>query len=198
VIIGLALQDTLGNFAKGLMILINRPFDEGDYVDIGSTAGTVQSASIVATTIVRADNRVVVMPNHQVWGGVVVNLTARATRRVDLVFSISYDDDINHAIQVLWAAVAEYPLTLDEPEPTIAVVTLGDHSVDILCAPWCQTQDYLAVQRGLTADLKLRFDAAGITMPYPQRDLHVHAASGGDAQPGQLDTRRNVIWPGST
>jgi small conductance mechanosensitive channel len=148
--------------------------------------------------IVRADNRVVVMPNHQVWGGVVVNLTARATRRVDLVFSISYEDDINHAIHVLWAAVAEHLLTLDEPEPTIAVVTLGDHSVDILCAPWCQTQDYLAVQRGLTADLKQRFDAAGITMPYQQRDVHVHAAPGGDAQPGQLDTRRNVIWPGST
>ena len=198
VIIGLALQDTLGNFAKGLMIMINRPFDEGDYVDIGGTAGTIQSVSIIATTITTRDNQVVVIPNQQVWEGVIKNLTARDTRRVDLVFSISYDDDINHAIQVLWAAVAEHPLTLDEPEPTIAVVTLGDHSVDILCAPWCRTPDYWAVSRGLTADVKLRFDAAGITIPYPQRDVHVYAASGGDGQLGQLDTRRNGIWPGST
>jgi small conductance mechanosensitive channel len=176
VIIGLALQDTLGNFAKGLMIMINRPFDEGDYVDIGGTAGTIQSVSIIATTVATPDNQVVVIPNQQVWEGVITNLTARDTRRVDLIFSIGYDDDIQRAIQVLNEAVAEHPLTLEEPAPVIAVTALADSAIEILCGAWTRTSDYLAVRRGLLADVKTRFDAAGITIPYPQRDLHVHGA----------------------
>jgi small conductance mechanosensitive channel len=176
VIIGLALQDTLGNFAKGLMIMINRPFDEGDYVDIGGTAGTIQSVSIIATTVTTPDNQVVVIPNQQVWEGVITNLTARDTRRVDLIFSISYDDDIQRAIQVLNEAVAEHPLTLEEPAPVIAVTALADSAIEILCGAWTRTSDYLAVRRGLLADVKTRFDAAGITIPYPQRDVHVHGA----------------------
>lgn len=181
VIIGLALQDTLGNFANGLMIMMNRPFDEGDYVDIGGTSGTVKSVSIVATTITTPDNQVIVIPNKQAWGNVIINRTATDTRRVDLVFSIGYDDDIQHAVQVLKEAVAEHPLTLDDPEPTIAVASLAESSVDILCGPWTKTSDYLMVYRELTADVKARFDAAGITIPYPQRDLHIHAAPDGEA-----------------
>ena len=176
VIIGLALQDTLGNFAKGLMIMINRPFDEGDYVDIAGTAGTIQSVSIIATTVTTPDNQVVVIPNQQVWEGVITNLTARDTRRVDLIFSISYDDDIQRAIQVLNEAVAEHPLTLEELAPVIAVTALAESSIEILCGAWTRTSDYLSVYRGLLADVKTRFDAAGITIPYPQRDVHVHNA----------------------
>ena len=176
VIIGLALQDTLGNFAKGLMIMINRPFDEGDYVHIGGTAGTIQSVSIIATTVATPDNQVVVIPNQQVWEGVITNLTARDTRRVDLIFSIGYDDDIQRAIQVLNEAVAEHPLTLEEPAPVIAVTALADSAIEILCGAWTRTSDYLSVHRGLLADVKTRFDAAGITIPYPQRDVHVHGA----------------------
>jgi small conductance mechanosensitive channel len=179
VIIGLALQDTLGNFAKGLMIMVNRPFDEGDYVDIGGNAGTVQSVNIAATTITTHDNQVIVIPNQQVWEGVITNLTARDTRRVDLVFSIGYDDDIHRAFRVLKEAIAEHPLTLREPEPTIAVTSLAESSVEILCGAWTKTIDYLTVYRGLLADVKSRFDAAGITIPYPQRDLHLHAAAMG-------------------
>jgi small conductance mechanosensitive channel len=176
VIIGLALQDTLGNFAKGLMIMINRPFDEGDYVDIGGIVGTIRSVNIIATTITTFDNRVVVIPNQQVWEGVVTNLTAQDTRRVDLVFSIGYHDDIQLAIQVLGEAVAEHPLTLEEPAPTIAVTALADSAIEILCGAWTRSDDYWTVYRGLLADVKARFDAAGITIPYPQRDVHVHNA----------------------
>jgi small conductance mechanosensitive channel len=179
VIIGLALQDTLGNFTKGLIIMMNRPFDEGDYVDIGGTRGTVQSLSIVATTISTPDNQIIVIPNQQVWQGVITNLTARDTRRVDLVFSIGYDDDIHLAIRVLKQAVAGHPLTLKEPEPTIAVTSLAESSVDILCGSWTKTIDYLTVYRELLADVKTGFDAAGITIPYPQRDLHLHATAVG-------------------
>ena len=151
VIIGLALQDTLGNFAKGLMIMINRPFDEGDYVKIGGTAGTVEAVNIVATTVSTPDNQVIVIPNQQVWEGVITNLTARDTRRVDLVFAIGYGDDIHRAIQVLEQAVAEHPLTLDDPEPTIAVTALADSAIELLCGAWTRTSDYLAVYRGLLA-----------------------------------------------
>ncbi|MGB5735741.1 MAG: mechanosensitive ion channel family protein, partial [Thiohalocapsa sp.] len=188
VIIGLALQDTLGNFAKGLMIMINRPFDEGDYVDIGGTAGTVEAVSIVATTIATPDNQVIVIPNQQVWEGVITNRTARDTRRVDLVFSIGYGDDIQRAIRVLKEAVAEHPLTLDDPEPTIAVTALADSAIELLCGAWTRTTDYLTVYRGLLADVKVRFDAAGITIPYPQRDLHLDIA-GAAALAGPPDPR---------
>jgi small conductance mechanosensitive channel len=176
VIVGLALQDTLGNFANGLMIMVNRPFDEGDYVDIGGTTGTVKSVSIVATTVTTPDNNGIVIPNKQVWGNVITNFTANETRRVDLVFSIGYDDDIPNAFRVLKDAVAAHPLTLEHPPPTIAVVSLAESSVDILCGPWVESGDYLTVYRELTADVKARFDAAGITIPYPQRELHLHAA----------------------
>jgi small conductance mechanosensitive channel len=178
VIIGLALQDTLGNFVKGLMIMINRPFDEGDYVDIGGIVGTIRSVNIIATTITTFDNRVVVIPNQQVWEGVVTNLTAQETRRVDLVFSIGYHDDIQLAIRVLGEAVAEHPLTLEEPAPTIAVTALADSAIQILCGAWTRSDNYWSVYRGLLADVKARFDAAGITIPYPQRDVHVRNAGG--------------------
>lgn len=174
VIIGLALQDTLGNFAKGLLITVNQPFDEGDYIEVGGARGTVQSVSVIATTIVTLDNRVIVIPNQRVWEGVVTNFTAKDTRRVDLVFSIGYDEDIHRAIRVLHEAVAEHPLALNEPEPTIAVTALAESSVEILCGAWTGSASYLRLYRELLADVKIRFDAAGITIPYPQRDLHLH------------------------
>ncbi len=117
------------------MIMLTRPFDEGDYVDIGGTTGTVESVSIVATTVSTPDNTIIVIPNEQVWGNVITNFTANATRRVDLVFSIGYDDDIADAIGVLKDAVAAHPLTLEEPAPTIAVDSLAESSIDILCGP---------------------------------------------------------------
>ncbi len=182
-ILAFAFQDTLGNLASGLMIMINRPFDEGDYADIGGTAGTVRSVSIVATTVVTPDNQVIVIPNKAVWGNVITNVTASATRRVDLTFGISYQDDIGQAIAILKETVEAHPLTLDTPEPTIVVGALGASSVDILCRPWTRTVDYWTVYWDLTRQVKERFDAAGITIPFPQQDVHIHTVSAPHALP---------------
>ena len=168
-----ALQDTLGNLASGLMIMIYRPFDEGDYVDVGGGAGTVKAVSIVATTVVTPDNQVIVIPNKNVWGNIITNVTASDTRRVDLVFGISYDDSIPDAIRVLEETVAAHPLVLKDPEPTVRVNELADSSVNLICRPWVKTSDYWSVYWDLTHQVKDRFDDVGISIPYPQHDVHV-------------------------
>jgi small conductance mechanosensitive channel len=181
-IIAFAFQETLGNFASGLMIMINRPFDEGDLVNLSGVKGIVKSVNIVATTIVTLDNEVIVVPNRQVFGNVITNVTASDTRRVDLTFGIGYGDDIPHAISVLKEAVEAHPLVLKTPEPLIVVKELGDSSVNFLCAPWTKTENYLTVYWDLMADVKQRFDAAGISIPFPQRDVHLHTVSTSSAE----------------
>jgi len=181
-IIGFGFQDTLGNFANGLMIMIFRPFDEGDIVDLGGVKGTVKSVNIAATTVVTFDNQVIVIPNRQVFGNVISNTTASDTRRVDLTFGIGYGDDIPHAISVLKEAVEAHPLVLKAPEPLIVVKELGDSSVNFLCAPWTKTENYWTVYWDLMADVKQRFDAAGISIPFPQRDVHLHTVSTSSAE----------------
>jgi len=172
-ILAFAFQDTLGNLASGLMIMINRPFDEGDYVDIGGVAGTVKAVSIVATTVTTPDNQVIVIPNKNVWGNVITNVTTSETRRVDLVFGIGYDDDIEAAQQVLERVVSSHPAVLDEPAPVIRVSSLGASSVDFIVRPWTKTVDYWAVYWDLTRHVKEAFDDAGISIPFPQQDLHI-------------------------
>ncbi len=181
-IIGFGFQDTLGNFANGLMIMIFRPFDEGDFVDLNGVKGTVKSMNIAATTVVTFDNQVIVIPNRQVFGNVISNTTASDTRRVDLTFGIGYGDDIPHAISVLKEAVEAHPLVLKTPEPLIVVKELGDNSVNFLCAPWTKTENYLTVYWDLMADVKQRFDAASISIPFPQRDVHLHTVSTASAE----------------
>ncbi len=176
-ILAFAFQDTLGNLASGLMIMVNRPFDEGDYVDIGGTAGTVRAVSIVATTVVTPDNQVIVVPNKNVWGNVITNVTASDTRRVDLVFGISYDDSIEDAIRVMRETVEAHPLVLDDPAPVIKLNELADSSVNIVCRPWTKSTDYWTVYWDLMHQVKHGFDAAGITIPYPQQDIHVKPAA---------------------
>ena len=178
-ILAFAFQDTLGNLASGLMIMINRPFDKGDYVNVGGVAGTVDSVSIVSTSIVTPDNQVIVIPNKNVWSDVITNVTASDTRRVDLVFGISYNDSIPDAIRVMEEAVEAHPLVLDDPEPTIRVHELADSSVNFVCRPWTKTDDYWTVYWDLMQQVKERFDAAGISIPYPQQDVHVISAAQG-------------------
>lgn len=173
-IIAFAMQDTLGNLAAGLMIMINRPFDEGDYVDIGGVGGTVKSVSIVSTTVTTPDNQVIVVPNSSVWGNVITNVTASPTRRVDLTFGIGYDDSIEEAQRVLEEVVAAHPMTLADPAPVIRVNALGASSVDFICRPWVSSADYWTVYWDLTRQVKEAFDRKGITIPYPQTDMHVH------------------------
>ena len=172
-IMAFALQDTLSNLASGLMIMINRPFDEGDFVDIGGVAGTVKSVSIVATTVTTPDNQIIVVPNKSVWGNVITNVTTSPTRRVDLVFGISYEDSIADALAVMERVVQAHPLVLPNPEPVIKLHELADNSVNFVCRPWSKTSDYWAVYWDLTRQMKEAFDDAGISIPYPQTDVHI-------------------------
>lgn len=172
-IIGFALQDSLSNFVSGMMILIYRPFDVGDFVDVAGVQGKVHKMSLVNTTFLTIDNRKLVMPNNMVWQSVITNYTDQATRRVDLIFGIAYGDDINKAEAVIHETLSTFEAILDEPETVVRVHELGDSSVNIVVRPWVRTDDYWETYWGLTKEIKLAFDKAGITIPFPQRDLHI-------------------------
>ena len=178
-IIAFALQETLGNLAAGLMIMINRPFDEGDYVLIAGLGGTVKHVSVVSTTVATPDNQVIMIPNSKVWGDVITNVTASDTRRVDLVFGISYSDSIEQAQKTLEEIVAGHPLVLKDPAPMIRVNELADSSVNFIVRPWANTGDYWTVFWDLQRTVKEEFDARGISIPFPQTDMHLHVVDGG-------------------
>jgi small conductance mechanosensitive channel len=173
-ILAFALQDTLGNLFSGLMIMINRPFDVGEYVQAGGVAGTVRSVSIVSTTVVTPDNQVIIIPNKSVWNNVITNVTGSKTRRVDLVFGIGYGDSIEDAQRVMEETVAAHDLVLADPAPVIRVHELGDSSVNFVCRPWVNTVDYWTVYWDLHRQVKEAFDANGISIPFPQRDVHLY------------------------
>ena len=173
-IIALAMQDSLSNFASGIMILAFRPFDVGDVVDAGGVSGSVTSMNLVSTTIKTFDNKKMVVPNNKIWRDVITNATGVATRRVDMEFGIGYDDDIDKAQAILEEVVHAHPMVLADPEPTIRMNTLADSSVNFICRPWSRTEDYWAVYWDVTKEVKKRFDAAGIGIPYPQRDVHLY------------------------
>ena len=176
-IVGFALQETIGSFASGLMIMVYRPFDVDDYISVAGVEGTVKEMSLVSTTLLTVDNKVLVIPNKKAWGDTIVNFTGSDIRRVDLVFGIGYDDDIRHATEVLMEIASEHELVLDEPPVMVNVHELADSSVNLFCRPWVKTKDYWAVHWDLTRQVKERFDAEGISIPYPQRDVHMHPES---------------------
>lgn len=176
-VIGFALQETLANFASGVMILIYRPFDVGDAVSVAGVAGGVESMNLVSTTIKSWDNQRVVVPNGKIWGDVITNITGNDTRRVDMVFGIGYDDDIAKAEGILKEIIANTDLVLDNPEPVIKVHELADSSVNFVVRPWAKTSDYWAVYWDVTRAVKERFDAEGVSIPYPQQDVHMHQVS---------------------
>ncbi len=176
-IVGFALQDTLSNFASGMMILFYRPYDVGDVVEAAGVSGKVHHMNLVSTTIVTFDNQKLIVPNNKIWGDVIRNVNASSTRRVDLTFGISYDDDIAAAEALLNEIIEAHELVLQDPAPTIKLHTLGESSVDFIVRPWVQTQDYWAVYWDVTRTVKQRFDEAGITIPYPQRDMHIFNVS---------------------
>ena len=175
-ILGFALQDTLGNFAAGIMVLIYRPFDVGDAVEVGGVSGKVDNVSLVSTTIKTFDNKRVLVPNQSVWGEVITNATASSERRVDLVFGIGYEDDIEKAQGILERLVADHELVLADPEPVIKLHELADSSVNFICRPWAKTEDYWTVYWDLTRQVKEAFDAEGVSIPYPQLDVHTKSA----------------------
>jgi len=172
-IIGFALQDSLANFASGIMILMYRPFDVGDVVDAAGVRGRVSHMSLVNTTFMTLDNQRLVVPNNMIWQSVITNVTAQRTRRVDLIFGISYGDDIEKAEEVLWDILTKHEAVLDEPEPLVKVHELGESSVNFAVRPWVKTSNYWDTYWDLTREVKLRFDKEGISIPFPQRDVHV-------------------------
>jgi small conductance mechanosensitive channel len=173
-VIGFALQDTLSNFAAGMMILIYRPFDVGDLVEAGSVSGTVHHMSLVNTTIMTLDNQTIIVPNNKVWGDVIRNVTAQTIRRVDMTFGISYTDDIPKTERILLEILASHEKVLDEPEAIVKLNELGDSSVNFVVRPWINSDDYLDVYWDVTRAVKMRFDEEGISIPFPQRDVHLY------------------------
>jgi len=172
-IVGFALQDALSNFASGILILLYRPFDVGDVVDAGGVSGKVSHMSLVNTTFMTFDNQKLVVPNNKIWSSVITNLTAQKTRRVDLLFGISYSDDIEKAEAVFHEVVDAYEAVLDDPEPLIKLHELADSSVNFIVRPWVNTDDYWDTYWDLTRQIKLRLDEEGISIPFPQRDVHI-------------------------
>ena len=175
-VVAFALQDSLSNFASGLMILFFRPFDVGDAVEAGGVSGTVQSLNLVSTTIKTFDNQEMVIPNNKIWNDVITNITGVATRRVDMEFGIRYSDDMDRAQAILEEIVKSHPKVLADPAPTIRLNTLADSSVNFICRPWAKTGDYWEVYWDVTKAVKQRFDEEGIGIPFPQQDVHLHIA----------------------
>lgn len=172
--IGLALQGSLSNFAAGFLMIIFRPIRVGDYIEGAGTSGTVEEIQIFTTTLITPDNKTVIIPNAALTSDNIVNWTAKGTRRVDLVMGIGYEDDIDKARAIMMDEIAKDDRVLKEPSPQIAVVELADSSVNFVVRPWARASDYWGVYMTLTEAIKKAFDANGISIPYPQRDVHVY------------------------
>ena len=172
--VGLALQNSLQNFAAGVMLIVFRPFKTGDFVEAGGTAGVVETISLFSTIMRTGDNREVIVPNGAIYNGTITNFSARETRRIDMVFGIGYEDDIRKAKQLLNELVTADERILNDPAPLIAVGELADSSVNFNVRPWVQSGDYWAVKFDLTEKIKLAFDENGISIPYPQMDIHMN------------------------
>lgn len=176
--IGLALQGTLSNIASGIMLLILRPFNVGDTVDIGSTSGVVDEIGLFVTEMHTFDNIAITMPNSKVWGTEIRNYSRNDKRRVDMEFGIAYDDDMDKAMRIVKEVLNADERVLDEPEPLVAVSNLGDSAVGIRVRPWTATENVWPLRYDLTKRIKERFDEEDVTFPFPQRDVHLFQDNG--------------------
>jgi small conductance mechanosensitive channel len=172
--IGLSLQGSLQNFAAGVMLLVFKPFKAGDFIEAGGATGVVKGISIFTTIMTTGDNKEIIVPNGGIYGSNITNYSAKTTRRVDMVVSIGYDSDLKKAKAILNEMVAADERILKEPFPTVAVAELADSSVNFVVRPWVASGDYWAVKFDFNEAVKLRFDAEGISIPFPQMDVHVH------------------------
>ena len=171
--VGLALKDSLQNFSAGIMLIVFRPFKNGDYVEAADTAGIVQHIGIFSTTFLTPDNREVIVPNQGIYSGNIINFSAKPTRRIDLKIGIGYDDDIKLAKEVLEGVARNDSRVLADPPPLIAVAELGDNSVNFVVRVWVKTEEYWPVTFDLTERIKLAFDEQGVGIPFPQIDVHI-------------------------
>jgi small conductance mechanosensitive channel len=175
--VGLAMKDSLGNFASGVMLILFRPFGKGDFVEVAGVSGSVDEIRIFSTILNTPDNKQVIIPNAQVAADTITNYSAKETRRVDMVFGVGYDDDLKLAREVLTRVVKNHPKVLDEPALSIFVKELGASSVDFAVRPWVKTADYWTVWGDVMEQAKVELDAAGLNIPYPQTDVHLHQVS---------------------
>lgn len=171
--IGLALQGSLANFAAGVLMIIFRPFRVNDYIEGGGTAGIVEEIQIFTTKLRTPDNKSIIIPNAKITGDNIVNYSAKDTRRMDMIVGVSYDDDYDQVKQVLEDILAQDRRILEEPPPKIGILEFADNSVNFACRPWVKTAEYWDVYFDLTEAIKKRFDEENITIPYPQRDVHL-------------------------
>jgi len=174
--VGLAMQGTLSNFSSGVMLLVFRPFRIDDFVDVAGQSGTVKEIGIFSTVLYTVDNVRIIIPNSRIYGDIVKNYSANDLRRNDFVVGISYDDDIGRAIETIDGILSADSRVLKDPEALVAVTGLGDSSVDIVVRAWCATGEYWPLRFDLTRRFKEELEAAGCSIPYPQRDVHVHPA----------------------
>ncbi len=177
--IGFALQGSLANFASGVMLVIFRPFKTGDYVEAGGSSGSVEEITIFNTVLKTPDNKKVIVPNSKITGDNITNYSAQEMRRIDMVFGIGYDDDLRQAKRSLEQMLAEDERVLKDPAPQVAVLELADSSVNFAVRPWVKTGDYWDVYFDLTEKVKLAFDEQGISIPFPQTDVHLHQVAAG-------------------
>ncbi|MGD2040464.1 MAG: mechanosensitive ion channel [Anaerolineae bacterium] len=177
VAIGLAVKDSLANFAAGVMILMFKPYRTGDFVEVAGTSGSVEEVSIFNTILHTTDNVQVIVPNSAVIGDNIKNYSANDLRRVDLVAGIGYEENIGAARDLLMEIMTAHPLVLADPAPSVDVLELAASTVDLAVRPWARTDDYAQVRSEMLEQMKVRFDEAGISMPYPQQDVHVHQAA---------------------
>ena len=179
--VGLSLKDSLSNFAAGVMLVFFRPFKSGDYIEAAGIAGTVESIKIFNTVLKTADTRVITVPNSLIYADSITNFSAQDKRRIDLVIGIGYDDDIARAKALIRGVLAQDDRILDEPAPVMLLLELGESSVDIAVRPWVQSGDYWLVRSDLLERIKRALETAGLSIPYPQRDLHIVDQAGGEA-----------------
>lgn len=175
--VGLALKDSLSNFAAGVMLIIFKPFKIGDFIEAGGIAGIVEKIEVFNTIFRSGDNKEIIVPNAQIYGGTITNYSARATRRIDLVVGIGYDDDMKKAHSLILEVLNNDERILKEPAAVVAVSELGDSSVDFVVRPWVATGDYWPTRWAITEAIKESFDANGVSIPFPQQDVHMHTVS---------------------
>ena len=172
-VLGFAFQETLGNLAAGFMIAITKPFKKGDYVDIADKSGTIKSVGASITKITTVDNKRVIIPNSKIWGEPIVNYTALDKRMIDMRVGIGYSDSMDKSIKITMNVLKKSKYVLKDPTPTVAVAELGDSSVNLLIRPWVNTSDYWKAKWEITQQIKEAFDKEGVSIPFPQRDVHL-------------------------
>ena len=175
--VGLALKDSLSNFASGVMLIVFKPFGIGDFVEAGGVAGVVEKITVFNTIFRSGDNKEIIVPNSQIYGGTIVNVSAKPTRRIDMVFGIGYGDDMKQARQLMLDVINADERVLQDPAVVIAVNELADSSVNFVVRPWVKSADYWAVKWDLTEKIKETFDANGVSIPFPQQDVYMHQVS---------------------